>query len=67
MGGLIIRKEMTVKDRVLQVELPEEFEGKTVETTIRLKRKGIEEGIMADKIRIDTRKWKFNREEAHGR
>jgi hypothetical protein len=67
MDGLILRKEIKVKDRILQVELPEEFEGKTVETTIRLKRKGVEEGIMADKIRIDTRKWKFNREEAHGR
>ena len=66
MEGLI-RKEITVKDRILQVELPEEFEGKTVETIIRLKRRDIEEGILADKIRIDTRKWKFNREEAHGR
>ena len=66
MEGLI-RKEIRVKDRILQIELPKEFEGKIVETIIRLKRRDIEEGILADKIRIDTKKWKFDREEAHGR
>ncbi len=66
MEGLI-RKEIRVKDRILQIELPKEFEGKIVETIIRLKRRDIEEGILADKIRIDTKKWKMDREEAHGR
>ena len=62
----VVRKEIEVKGRILQVELPEEFQGKTVETTIRLKR-SIEEEILADKIKIDTTNWKFNREEIHER
>lgn len=64
--GQIVRKEIMVKDRILHVELPEEFEGKSVEAIVRLKR-DIEQEISADKIKIDTKKWKFNREESHGR
>ena len=62
----IVRKEIKVKNRILQMEFPEEFQGKTVETTIRLKR-NIEEEILADKIRIDTTNWKFNKAEIHER
>ena len=62
--GEVVRKEIKVKDRILQVELPEEFEGKSVEAIARLKR-NIEKEISADKIKIDTTKWKFNREETH--
>ena len=29
--------------------------------------KDIEKGILADQIKIDTKKWKFNREEIHER
>ena len=64
--GEVVRKEIKVKDRILQVELPEEFEGKSVEVIARLKRK-IEKEISADKIKIDTTKWKFNREETRKR
>jgi len=62
--GDVVRKEIKVKDRMLHVELPEEFEGKSVEAIVRLKR-NIEKEILADKIKIDTTKWKFNREELH--
>jgi hypothetical protein len=62
----IVRKELIIKDRVLKVELPEEFEGKSVEAIVRLKR-DIEQEISADKIKIDTTKWKSNREETHER
>jgi len=66
MEGLI-KREVKIKGRILEIELPKEFEGKTVETIVRLKRVGIEEAILADQIRIDTRNWKLNREETHGR
>jgi len=61
---LIMKKE--VKDKALTVELPEEFNGQEVEIIIRLKGK-IEKEILADQIKIDTKKWKFNREELHER
>ena len=62
----VVRKEAKIKNRILQVELPEEFEGKSVEAIVRVKR-NIEKEISADKIKIDTTKWKFNREETHER
>jgi hypothetical protein len=64
--GEVVRKDITVKDGVVQFEVPDEFEGKSVEAIVRLKR-DIEKEISADKIKIDTTKWKFNREETHER
>jgi hypothetical protein len=61
MSILIIKKEMKIDDKILTIELPEEFKGREVEITIRLK-EGIEKEILADQIKIDTTKWKFNRE-----
>lgn len=59
---LVIRKESRLKDNFLAIELPDEFKEHEVEITIRLKR-DIEKEILADQIKIDTRKWRFNREE----
>jgi hypothetical protein len=64
MSILIIKKEMKIDDKILTIELPEEFKGQEVEITIRLK-EGIEKEILADQIKVDTTKWKFNREEIH--
>jgi len=66
MSILIIKKEMKIDDKILTIELPEEFKGREVEITIRLK-ESIEKEILADKIKIDTTKWKFNREEIYAR
>lgn len=63
---LVVKKESKVKDKLLTIELPVEFKDHDVEVTVRLKR-CIEKEIYADQIKIDTRKWKFNREEIHGR
>ena len=64
--GEVVRKDITVKDGIVQFEVPDEFEGKSVEAIVRLKR-DIEKEISADKIKIDTTKWKFNRGETHER
>jgi hypothetical protein len=66
MSILIIKKEMKIDDKILTIELPEEFKGREVEITIRLK-ESIEKEILADKIKVDTTKWKFNREEIYAR
>jgi hypothetical protein len=66
MSILIIKKEMKIDDKILTIELPEEFKGREVEITIRLK-EGIEKEILADQIKVDTTKWKFNREEMYAR
>jgi hypothetical protein len=64
--NLVLKKEVKVKDKVLTIELPDEFRGKEVEITVRLKRE-IEKEILADQIQVDTTKWKFSREELYER
>jgi hypothetical protein len=64
--NLVLKKEVKVKDKVLTIELPDEFKGKEVEITVRLKRE-IEKEILADQIQVDTTKWKFSREELYER
>ena len=66
MSILIIKKEMKIDDKILTIEIPEEFKGREVEITIRLK-ESIEKEILADQIKVDTTKWKFNREEIYAR
>lgn len=48
------------------LELPEEFNDHDVEITIRLKR-DIERDLLTDQIKIDTKKWKFSRDEIYAR
>jgi len=64
MSILFIKKEMKIDDKILTIELPEEFRGQEVEIIIRLK-ESIEKEILADQIKVDTTKWKFNREEIY--
>ncbi len=62
----IIKKDSFVKDKKVTVELPEDFNNKEVEITIRLK-STIEKDLHIDQVTIDTTKWKFDREEIHAR
>jgi hypothetical protein len=64
--NFVLKKEVKVKDKVLTIELPDEFKGKEVEITVRVKRE-IEKEILADQIQVDTTKWKFSREELYER
>ena len=64
MAVSIIKKEVKVENRILTIELPEEFKGQEIEITIKLK-ENIEKEILADQIKIDTTNWKFNREEIY--
>jgi hypothetical protein len=66
MKNFVLKKEVKAKDKVLTIELPDEFKGKEVEITVRLKRE-IEKEILADQIQVDTTKWKISREELYER
>jgi len=37
MSILVIKKEMEIDDKILSIELPEEFKGQEIEITIKLK------------------------------
>ena len=65
MAVSIIKKEVKVENRILTIELPEEFKGQEIEITIRLKENIEKKEILADQIKIDTTNWKFNREEIY--
>jgi hypothetical protein len=66
MKMLVLKKEAKIKDKVLTIELPSEFNEQDVEIIIRLK-SNIEKEIFADQVKIDTKKWEFNREEIYER
>lgn len=61
----ILKEIIKVKDGVLQMKLPDEFRDKTVEIVITVS-DDIEKKLLIDNVKIDTKKWKFNREEIYG-
>ncbi len=62
----VVKKEkIRAKNGVLHITLPDEFKDKTVEVLVRIESK-IEKKLLIDTIKIDTKKWKFNREEIYG-
>ncbi len=63
---LIVKKRMKIKNKSLTIELPKKFIHHDLEVTVRVKR-DIEKELLSDQIKIDTKKWKFNREEIYAK
>lgn len=61
----VVKEKIKAKNGVLHMKLPDEFKDKTVEVVVRIESE-IEKKLMLDTIRIDTSKWKFNRDEIYG-
>ena len=57
-----MKKKVKAKNGVLRMNLPDEFKDKMVEVVVKIDSE-IEKKLMLDTIRIDTTKWKFNRDE----
>ncbi|MCL4456792.1 MAG: hypothetical protein M1147_12140 [Nitrospirae bacterium] len=62
---IIAKDKIKAQDGMLHMKLPDEFKNKVVEVVVKIE--GIEEKLMIDTIKIDTREWRFNREEIYGR
>ncbi len=62
----ILKSKIKVTDGILSIQLPDEFKDKVVEVIVKTERE-ITAKLMIDAIKIDTTKWKFNREEIYGR
>jgi hypothetical protein len=58
---VIGRNKMKAKDGIIQIKLPDEYKDKTVEVEVRLENE-IAEKLLIDRVKIDTRTWKLNRE-----
>lgn len=61
----VVKEKIKAKNGVLHMNLPEEFRDKMVEVVVKIESE-IEKKLMIDTIRIDTSKWKFNRDEIYG-
>ena len=58
----VVKEKIKAKNGVLHMNLPDEFKDKMVEVVVKIESE-IEKKLMIDSIRIDTSKWKFNRDE----
>jgi len=61
---ITIKKDYHVKDKYLTIEIPEDFKEQEIEVIISLKHP-VKKEILLNKIKIDTKKWKFSREEIY--
>jgi len=62
---IIVKDKVKAEDGILHMKLPDEFKNKVVEVVVKIEE--IEKKLLTDVIKIDTREWKFNREEIYGR
>ena len=62
----ILKSKIKVTDGILHMQLPDEFKDKVVEVIVKTEDE-IPKKLMIDSIKIDTARWKFNREEIYGR
>lgn len=60
-----VKKQMKIKGNVLSLDLPDAFRDKELEVIIKIKEDIISEILLLNEVEIDTRSWKFNREEIY--
>jgi predicted Zn-dependent protease with MMP-like domain len=61
----VVKEKVKVKNGVLHMNLPDEFKDKMVEVVVKIESE-VAKKLMIDSIKIDTSKWKFNRDEIYG-
>lgn len=62
---IVIKNKVKADGGILHIKLPEEFKNKVVEVIVKVDSE-ITKKLLIDSIKIDTTKWKFNREEIYG-
>jgi len=60
-----IIKKIKSETTNIYIKVPKNFVNKDIRVTIELDENKTEKVLFADKIKIDTRNWKFNREEIY--
>jgi hypothetical protein len=60
----LVKRINTVKKRV-SIDLPADFVNKDIRVIIQLNNHKAEKLLMTDKIKIDTKKWKFKRDDIY--
>ena len=58
-------KKVKSDKKSLSILLPEDFLNKDIRVTIEIEDNKIEKNLLTDKIKIDTKKWKFKREDIY--
>ena len=60
-----LKKQMHVTSSQISIKVPKDFIDKDVEIIIKKKNKEIEKELLTNEVKIDTKKWKFKREEIY--
>jgi hypothetical protein len=58
-------KKIKSESKSVHIELPKNFVNKDIRVIIELDENKTEKLLFTDKIKIDTKSWKFNREEIY--
>ena len=61
----VVKEKIKAKNGILHMNLPDEFKDKMVDVVVKIE-SGVVKKLMLDSIKIDTSKWKFNRDEIYG-
>jgi len=67
-GGITMKtiiKKVKSDKKSLSILLPEDFLHKDIRVTIEIEDNKTEKKLLTDKIKIDTKKWKFKREDVY--
>lgn len=62
---LVVKNRVKAKNGILRINLPNEFKDKMVEVVVKVESE-IEKKLLTNTIKIDTKAWKFNRDEIYG-
>ncbi|MBI5402004.1 MAG: hypothetical protein HY959_01270 [Ignavibacteriae bacterium] len=62
---ILIRQKVKAEDGIINIRLPDDFKGSVVDVVVKTE-DDLSARLMLDTVKIDTIKWKFNREEIYG-
>ena len=62
---ILIRQKVKVEDGIINIRLPDDFKDSVVDVVVKTE-DDLSARLMLNTVKIDTTKWKFNREEIYG-
>ena len=60
-----VKKQIKIQGNILSLDLPDAFRDKEFEVIVKIREDIISEKLLLNEVEIDTRSWKFDREEIY--
>jgi hypothetical protein len=60
-----VKKQIKIQGNILSLDLPDAFRDKELEVIVKIREDIISEKLLLNEVEIDTRSWKFDREEIY--